>query len=81
MAPALQALFDVQALVVCSRLSGLFMQSEGLLALMGPANMVPIGFAGCCALTGPWVVPVPGVTGFAITSLCTHNFVWPISSA
>ncbi len=45
------------------------MQSfERLLALMGSANKVPFCFAGCDAFDIRWVVPVPGLTGIAITS-------------
>ena len=46
---------------------------------MGSANKVPICSAGCYASDCPWVVPVPGLTGFAITSLRSHNLMEPTS--
>jgi hypothetical protein len=63
MAPALQVLIDLLALVGCSLLSGLLLQSVGLLALMESANWVLICFSGYNALDRPWGVPVPGLTG------------------
>ena len=45
---------------------------------MGSANKVPICFAGYDASDIRWVVPVPGLTGFAITSLRSHNLMEPI---
>jgi hypothetical protein len=52
------------ALVGCSLLSGLLMQSvETLLALMESANKVPFWSAGYDALDMSWVVLVPGLTG------------------
>ena len=52
-----------------------------LLALMGSANKVPICFAGYDASDIAWVVPVPGLTGLAITSRRSHNLVMLIVSA
>ena len=49
-----------------------------LLALMGSANKVPICFAGYDASDVRRVVPVSGLTGFAITSLRPHNLMEPI---
>ena len=51
------------ALVGCSLLSGLLMQSVRLLALMESANKVPFCLSGYDALDIRWVVPVPGLTG------------------
>lgn len=45
---------------------------------MGSANKVPICLAGYNAADSPWVVPVPGLTGFAITSRRSHNLTEPI---
>jgi hypothetical protein len=42
-------------------------------ALMGSANKVPIWNTGCWASVVRRVVPVSGLTGFAITSLRSHN--------
>lgn len=41
---------------VCSRFR--------LLALMGSANKVPIGFSGSSTVAIQWIVPVPGLTSF-----------------
>jgi hypothetical protein len=49
--------------------------------LMGSANWVPICFAGSDASDIRWVVPVPGLTGFAITSRRSHNLMEPNASA
>jgi hypothetical protein len=49
-----------------------------LLALMGSANKVPICFAGYDAFDIAWVIPVPGLTGFAITSRRSYNLIEPI---
>jgi hypothetical protein len=49
-----------------------------LLALMGSANKVPICFAGYDASDIAWVVPVPGLTGLAITSRRSYNLIEPI---
>ena len=49
-----------------------------LLALMGSANKVPICFAGYDASDIRRVGPVSGLTGFAITSLRSYNFMEPI---
>jgi hypothetical protein len=57
------------------------MQSVGLLALMRFANRVLICFSGYDALDSPWVVPIPGLAGFAITSRRSHNLVKLIVSA
>jgi hypothetical protein len=46
---------------------------------MGSANKVPICFAGYDASDIRRVVPVSGLTGFAITSLRSHNLMEPIS--
>ena len=54
---------------------------EGLLALMESANRVPFCFPGYDALDIRRVVPVPGLTGIAITSRRSHNLVKLISSA
>jgi len=59
----LQAEFDTLAPVGCSLLSGLLMQSVGLLALMESASGVPICFSGYDASDRPWGVPAPGLTG------------------
>ena len=81
MAPALQALIEDLAFGrVQSSVRPVCAVCKGLLALMGFANKMPIRFAGCCAFAVPWLVLVPGLTNFAITSLCAHNFVRPISS-
>lgn len=45
---------------------------------MGSANKVPIWNTGCCASVVRRVVPVSGLTGFAITSLRSHNLMEPI---
>ena len=42
----------------------------GLLALMESANRVPFCLSGYDAFDTRWVVPVPGLTGLAITSHC-----------
>ena len=44
----------------------------GLLALMGSANR------GCDASDVRWVVPVPGLTGLAITSRHSRNLMQPV---
>ncbi len=54
---------------------------KGLLALMESANRVPFCFSGCHAFDIRRVVPVPGLTGVAITSRRSHNSVKLISSA
>jgi len=54
--------------VGCSRLSGLLMQSVQTAGPDGVHEQGPIGFAGYYAYDIPWVVLVPGPTGFAITS-------------
>jgi hypothetical protein len=48
---------------------------------MGFANWVPIGFSGYNASDSRRVVPVPGLTGIAITSHRAYNFVKLIFSA
>ena len=48
---------------------------------MGSANQVPFCFSGYDAFDIRWVVPVPGLTGLAITSHRSHNLLKPISSA
>ena len=64
MAPALQGENDAVALVGCSLLFGLLMQSiSRLLALMESANWVPFCLSGYDALDIRWVVPVPVLTG------------------
>jgi hypothetical protein len=45
---------------------------------MGSANKVPICFAGYDASDIAWVVPVPGLTGLAITSRRSYNLIEPI---
>ena len=62
MAPALQVIVDAAALVGCSLLFGLLMQSVET-ALMESANKVPFCFSGYDALDIRWVVPIPGLTG------------------
>ena len=52
-----------------------------LLALMGSANKVPVCSAGSDASDLYWVVPVPGLTGLAITSRRSHNLTEPIIPA
>jgi hypothetical protein len=54
---------------------------KGLLALMEFANRVPFCLSGYDAFDLRWVVPVPGLTGIAITSLRSHNLLKLISSA
>jgi hypothetical protein len=54
---------------------------RGLLALMESANKVPFCLSGYDAFDIRWVVPVPGLTGLAITSRRSHNLVKLISSA
>ena len=46
---------------------------------MGSANKVPICFAGYDASDIRRVVPVSGLTGFAITSLRSHNLMEPVN--
>jgi hypothetical protein len=53
----------------------------GLLALMESANRVPFCFAGYDALDRRRVVPVPGLTGLAITSPRSRNLLKLMSSA
>ena len=48
-----------------------------LLALMGSANWVPICLSGYDASDIRRVVPVPGLTGVAITSRRSHNLMEP----
>lgn len=45
---------------------------------MGSANRVPIWNSGYCASVVRRVVPVSGLTGFAITSLRSHNLMEPV---
>ncbi len=47
---------------------------------MESANKVPFCLSGYDASDVPWVVPVPGLTGLAITSHRSHNLVKLISS-
>jgi hypothetical protein len=47
----------------------------GLRALMESANRVPICLPGYDASDCRWVVPVPGLTGFAITSHRPNNLL------
>ena len=46
-----------------------------LRALMESANWIPICLPGYDASDCPWVVPVPGLTGFAITSHRPNNLL------
>jgi len=48
---------------------------------MESANRVPFCLSGYDAFDVRWVVPVPGLTGFAITSRRSHNLLKLISSA
>ena len=48
---------------------------------MESANGVPFCLSGYDAFDMPWVVPVPGLTGLAITSHRSHNLLKLISSA
>lgn len=48
-----------------------------LLALMGSANRAPICFAGYDASDIARVIPVPGLTGLAITSRRSYNLIEP----
>ena len=48
---------------------------------MESANRVPFCLSGYDAFDIRWVVPVPGLTGFAITSRRSHNLLKLISSA
>ena len=48
---------------------------------MESANKVPFCLSGYDAFDIRWVVPVPGLTGLAITSRRSHNLVKLISSA
>ena len=45
---------------------------------MGSANGIPICLSGYDASDIRWVVPVPGLTGLAITSRRSYNLVEPI---
>jgi hypothetical protein len=45
------------------------------LALMESANRVPFCLSGYNAFDIPWVVPVPGLTGIAITSHRLNNLL------
>lgn len=45
---------------------------------MGSANRIPICLSGYYASDRRRVVPVPGLTGFAITSLRSYNLMEPI---
>lgn len=47
----------------------------GLLALKGSANRVPFCFSGNDAFDIPRAVPVPGLTGFAITARRARNLL------
>jgi hypothetical protein len=69
MAPALQVRFGVWRVGrVQSSVRPVGAVGRGLLALMGSANRVPFCFAGYDAFDMRRVVPVPGLTGPAITS-------------
>ena len=48
---------------------------------MESTNWVPICLSGYDAFEIWWVVPVPGLTGLAITSRRSHNVLKLISSA
>jgi hypothetical protein len=48
---------------------------------MESANRVPFCLSGYDAFDIRWVVPVPGLTGLAITSRRSHNLLKLISSA
>jgi hypothetical protein len=48
---------------------------KGLLALMESANWVPFYLSGYDAFDCPWVVPVPSLTGIAITSHRPDNLL------
>jgi hypothetical protein len=48
---------------------------------MESANRVPFCLSGYYAFDIVWVVPVPGLTGLAITSRRSHNLLKLISSA
>lgn len=68
-------------MVECSLLFGLRCAVDiGLLALMGSANKVPFCFSGNDAFDTWWVVPVPGLTGFAITARRARNLLKLISA-
>lgn len=59
--------------VWCSRLPGLFVQ---WIKIAGPDGVHgPTGLARFCTYDSHWDVLTPGPTGFAITSLRSHNFV------
>ena len=49
--------------------------AKGLLALMESANRVPFCLSGCDAFDKTRVVPVPGLTGLAITSRRSRNLL------
>jgi hypothetical protein len=68
MAPALQVRFDDLARWPGAVFRPVCAVSERLLALMESANRVPFCFAGYDAFDVRRVVPVPGLTGLAITS-------------
>src|SRR3712207_6474452 len=69
MAPALQGRFDAWRVGrVQSSVRPVRAAAIGLVALMGSANRVPFCLSGCDALDKARVVPVPGLTGLAITS-------------
>jgi hypothetical protein len=63
MAPALQELNWCVALVGCSLLSGLFMQSVETAGPDGVREQGPILLCRLSAFDFRWVVPVPGLTG------------------
>lgn len=46
--------------------------------MMGSANKVPFCSTGYSALDFRWVVLVPGLTGFAITSRRSRNLLRPV---
>ena len=48
---------------------------------MESANKIPFCLSGYDAFDIRWVVPVPGLTGLAITSRRSHNLVKLIPSA
>lgn len=76
MAPLLQAQFADLACwsgaVFCSAYIAV---DIGLLALTGSANRVPFWFSGYDAFDFYWVVPVPGLTGFAIIARRARNLL------
>jgi hypothetical protein len=79
MAPALQEVIRCSgALVGCSLLFGLLMQPLETAGPDGVGKQGPNLKFRLLRLGHSRVVPVSGLTGFAITSLRSHNFMEPV---